>query len=70
MLKKHHNFKTMKKKMIALSLSTILLVGCGTSKVSSDQTFKPETEYEHHERILNGLLFSLITYVIFSTVKL
>jgi uncharacterized protein YcfL len=60
----------MKKKMIALSLSTILLVGCGASKVSTDQTIKPETEYQHHERILNGLLFSLITYAIFSTVKL
>ena len=52
----------MRKKAIALSLSSILLFGCGTSKPLSDDCCKPKvkTEQEHHESILNGLLFSLI----------
>ena len=62
----------MRKKAIALSLSSILLFGCGTSKPLSDDCCKPKvkTEQEHHEGIMNGLLFSLITYAILSSLKL
>jgi|TARA_B100000035_G_scaffold198050_1_gene169242 hypothetical protein len=55
----------MRKKMIALSLSSILMFGCGVTKPMS-----PVTEQEHHENVLNGVLFGLITYAIFSSIKL
>ena len=62
----------MKKKMIALSLSSILLFGCGTTKPTSDECCKKVvmTQEDHHEKILNGLLFTLVTYAIFSTLKI
>lgn len=60
----------MKKKLIALSLSSILLVGCGASNVPSKDCCSPQTEQQHHEEALTGLLFGLITYAIFSVVKL
>tara|TARA_Y100000389_G_scaffold94880_1_gene91543 strand:- start:300 stop:506 length:207 start_codon:yes stop_codon:yes gene_type:complete len=46
----------MKKKMIALSLSSILLIGCGTSKPASDDCCKPKTEVvkESHNEILSN----------------
>ena len=63
----------MKKKMIALSLSSILLFGCGATKPTSDGCCEKVvmTQEDHHEGILNGLLFGLITYAILSalTVK-
>lgn len=55
----------MKKKMIALSLSSILMFGCGVTKPTSDTN-----EQEYHENALNGVLFGLITYAIFSSIKL
>jgi len=51
--------------MIALSLSSILMFGCGVTKPMS-----PTTEQEHHENVLNGVLFGLITYAILSSLKL
>lgn len=63
----------MRKKMIALSLSSILLFGCGATKSASDECCEKVvmTQEDHHEGILNGLLFGLITYAILSalTVK-
>ena len=63
----------MRKKMIALSLSSILLFGCGATKPASDGCCEKVvmTQEDHHEGILNGLLFGLITYAILSdlTVK-
>ena len=63
----------MKKKMIALSLSSILLFGCGATKPTSDGCCEKVvmTQEDHHEKILNGFLFGLITYAILSalTVK-
>ena len=58
--------------MIALSLSSILLFGCGVAKPTSDECCKKVvmTQEDHHEKILNGLLFTLITYAIFSTLKI
>jgi len=59
--------------MIALSLSSILLFGCGASKPASDGCYKQEahlTERAVDEGILNGLLFTLITYAILSTLKI
>ena len=46
----------MKKKMIALSLSSVLLMGCGTSKPASDDCCKPKTEVvkESHNEILSN----------------
>lgn len=60
----------MRKKMIALSLSSILLFGCGATKPTSDGCCEnvTMTQEDHHERILNGFLFGLITYVILSAV--
>ena len=63
----------MRKKMIALSLSSILLFGCGASKPAPDGCCKQEahlTERAADEGILNGLLFTLITYAILSTLKI
>lgn len=59
----------MRKKMIALSLSSILLFGCGASKSTPDGKVLL-TEREADEKILNGLFFTLITYAIFSTLKI
>ena len=59
----------MKKKMIALSLSSILLFGCGSTKPASDECCnKVVTEQEHHEKILNGTLFGIIVFAIFSAI--
>ncbi|MCP4484471.1 MAG: hypothetical protein GY823_07925 [Flavobacteriaceae bacterium] len=60
----------MRKKMITAALSLILLSGCGASKVPADECCTPKTEQEHHEGVMNGVLFALITYAIFSVVKL
>jgi len=63
----------MRKKMIALSLSSILLFGCGATKPASDGCCEKKvllTQREADEKIMNGLLFTLITYVIFSTLKI
>lgn len=62
----------MKKKMITLSLSSILLFGCGVTKPASDGCCEKVvmTQEDHHEKILNGLLFTLITYAIFNTLKI
>jgi len=59
----------MKKKIVTLALSSALLYGCGTSKPASDDCCQPKIE-QHQEKALNGLLFGLITYAIFSVVKL
>ena len=59
----------MKKKIVTLALSSALLYGCGTSKPASDDCCQPKIE-QHHEKTLNGLLFGLITYAIFSVIKL
>ena len=60
----------MKKKMIALSLSLILLSSCGSSKSTSNSQYESEpiTEQEHHEKVLNGLLFTIIVFAIFSAI--
>jgi len=58
----------MKKKMIALSLSLILLSSCGSSKSISNSQAEPITEQEHHEKVLNGLLFTIIVFAIFSAI--
>ena len=60
----------MKKKMIALSLSSILLFGCGATKPASDGCCEKVamTQEDHHEDILNGLFFGLITYAILSAI--
>ena len=58
----------MKKKMIALSLSLILLSSCGSSKSISNSQPEPITEQEHHEKVLNGLLFKIIVFAIFSAI--
>ena len=63
----------MRKKMIALSLSSILLFGCGSTKPASDGCCEKKvllTQRDADEKIMNGLLFTLITYVIFSTLKI
>ncbi len=61
----------MRKKMIALSLSSILLFGCGSTKPASDQCCEKPilTQREADEKLLNGLLFALVTYAIFSMIK-
>jgi hypothetical protein len=56
--------------MITAALSLILLSGCGTSKVPADKCCTPKTEQKHHEDVMGGVLFMLITYAIFSVVKL
>lgn len=58
----------MKKKMIALSLSLILLSSCGSSKSISNSQPEPITEREHHEKVINGLLFTIIVFAIFSAI--
>tara|TARA_B100000900_G_scaffold291698_1_gene250527 strand:- start:73 stop:267 length:195 start_codon:yes stop_codon:yes gene_type:complete len=63
----------MRKKMIALSLSSILLFGCGATKPASDGCCEKKaqvTQRDADEKILNGLLFTLITYAILSTLKI
>lgn len=62
----------MRKKMIALSLSSILLFGCGSTKPASDGCCEKQvlTQREADEQLLGGLLFGLITYAIFSTLKI
>ena len=62
----------MRKKMIALSLSSILLFGCGATKPASDGCCEQKvlTQRDADEKLLNGLLFGLITYAIFSTLKI
>lgn len=62
----------MRKKMIALSLSSILLFGCGATKPASDGCCEKKvlTQREADEKLLSGLLFGLITYAIFSTLKI
>lgn len=62
----------MRKKMIALSLSSILLFGCGTTKPASDGCCEKKavvTQRDVDEKTLNGLLFALVTYAIFSMIK-
>lgn len=62
----------MRKKMIALSLSSILLFGCGATKPASDECCEKKvllTQREADEKLLSGLLFGLITYAIFSMIK-
>ena len=44
----------MKKKMIALSLSSILMFGCGVTKPTSDTN-----EQEYHENALNVMTFTI-----------
>jgi uncharacterized lipoprotein YajG len=64
--------RTMKKKMITMALSLILLSGCGASKSTPDTCCEEKvlvTQREADEKLLNGLLFALITYAIFSIVK-
>ena len=41
------------------------MFGCGATKPTSDTN-----EQEYHENVLNGVLFGLITYAIFSTLKI
>ena len=62
----------MRKKMIALSLSSILLFGCGATKPASDGCCEKVvmTQEDHHEGILNGLFFGLITYAILSVLTI
>lgn len=62
----------MRKKMIALSLSSILLFGCGATKPASDGCCEKKvlvTQREADEKLLNGFLFALVTYAIFSMIK-
>ena len=61
----------MRKKMIALSLSSILLFGCGATKPASDSCCEKKvlTQREADEKLLNGFLFALVTYAIFSMIK-
>jgi hypothetical protein len=61
----------MKKKMIALSLSSILLFGCGATKPASDGCCEKKvlvTQREADEKLLNGFLFALVSYAIFSMI--
>lgn len=59
----------MKKKMIALSLSLLLLSSCGSTKQTSNRTVQnPMTEQEHHEDMLNGALFGIIVFAILSAI--
>jgi hypothetical protein len=62
----------MRKKMIALSLSSILIFGCGATKPTSDGCCEKKvlTQKEADEKIMNGLLFTLVTYIILSTLKI
>jgi len=58
--------------MIALSLSSILLFGCGTTKPASDGCCEKKvlvTQREADENLLNGFFFALVTYAIFSMIK-
>ena len=62
----------MRKKMIALSLSSILLFGCGATKPASDGCCEKKvllTQREADEKLLNGFFFALVTYAIFSMIK-
>ena len=62
----------MRKKMIALSLSSILLFGCGATRPASDGCCEKKvlvTQREADEKLLNGFLFALVTYAIFSMIK-
>ena len=55
-----------------MALSLILLSGCGASKSTPDTCCEEKvlvTQREADEKLLNGLLFALITYAIFSIVK-
>lgn len=58
----------MKRKIVTLALGSILLFGCGSSKPVSDDCCKPTVTENHHERQLNGMLFGLVTYILFSIV--
>ncbi len=62
----------MKKKMITMALSLILLSGCGASKHTPDKCCEEKvlvTQREADEKLLNGFLFALVTYAIFSMIK-
>ena len=62
----------MRKKMIALSLSSILLFGCGATKPTSDGCCEKVvmTQEDHHERYFKwSLFYGLITYAIFSHIE-
>ena len=62
----------MRKKMIALSLSSILLFGCGATKPAPDGCCEKKvllTQREADEKLLNGFFFALVTYAIFSMIK-
>ena len=58
----------MKRKIVTLALGSRLLFGCGASKPVSDDCCKPTVTEGHHERQLNGVLFGLVTYILFSIV--
>ena len=61
----------MRKKMIALSLSSILLFGCGATKPTSDGCCEKKvlvTQRDADEKMLNGLFFALVSYAIFSMI--
>jgi len=52
----------MKKKMIALSLSSILLFGCGSSKPATDDCCKPKTEVVsgEHDPVMKLLISGIV----------
>ena len=63
----------MKRKIIALLFATLLLTfGCGATKPASDGCCEKKvlvTQREADEKLLNGFLFALVTYAIFSMIK-
>ena len=63
----------MKKKIIALLFATLLLTSsCGSTKPAADECCEKKvlvTQREADEKLLNGFLFALVTYAIFSMIK-
>tara|TARA_R100001198_G_C5119799_1_gene143122 strand:- start:265 stop:438 length:174 start_codon:yes stop_codon:yes gene_type:complete len=53
------------RKKLTIFFLCLSLVSCGSTKQISDK----KENYETEQRIMKGLLFSLVTYAIFSIIK-
>ena len=53
------------RKKVTIFFLCLSLVSCGPTKQISSK----KENYETEERVMNGLLFGLVTYAIFSMIK-
>ncbi len=60
------------RKKITILFFIILFLGtsCGTAKpINSTSIDKQEQTYKQDEKVLNGLLFGLVTYILYSMIS-